>query len=58
MLLEQGAYVNSHGGFYTTALEAAEENGHEGTVQLLLEAGADTDEELGYPPWYDMEEIE
>ena len=41
LLLEKGADVNSHGGEYGNALQAASFRGHEAIVKLLLEKGAD-----------------
>ncbi|USP80732.1 hypothetical protein yc1106_08006 [Curvularia clavata] len=40
MLLAKGADVNGSGGTQDSALRAAITNGHEGTVRILLEAGA------------------
>ena len=41
ILLEAGAGVNTRGGKYGSALQAASIGGHSEIVQLLLEAGAE-----------------
>lgn len=40
-LLNQGVEVNAQGGYFGNALQAASEQGHEQTGQLLLEKGAE-----------------
>ena len=45
LLLNHGANVNSKGGFYGTALQAAAHRGHRKLVELLLDAGADVHRE-------------
>ncbi|RII04476.1 hypothetical protein CUC08_Gglean011911 [Alternaria sp. MG1] len=48
MLLDQGADVNTQGGRYGNALQAASERGHEQMVKMLLDAGADVSAQGGY----------
>jgi hypothetical protein len=40
LLLDEGANVNTQGGEYGNALQAASERGHEQVVEILLDAGA------------------
>jgi ankyrin repeat protein len=42
LLLDKGADVNAHGGYYGNALQAASERGHEAVVRLLRDRGAVT----------------
>ncbi|EPE09633.1 ankyrin repeat protein [Ophiostoma piceae UAMH 11346] len=48
LLIESGADVNIHSGYYGTALQAAADNGHEKIVRLLIESGADVNIQSGY----------
>lgn len=41
MLLDRGADVNAQDGNYRSALQLASAEGHEQTVQILLNAGAE-----------------
>ena len=47
MLMERGAEVNSQGGQYGHALQAASFRGHEKVVSMLLERGADVNAQGG-----------
>jgi ankyrin repeat protein len=47
ILLENGADVNTQGGFYGNDLQAASEGGHLETVKILLERGADVNSQGG-----------
>jgi ankyrin repeat protein len=40
LLLDKGTEVNTQGGFYGNALNAASSEGHEQVVKMLLNAGA------------------
>jgi ankyrin repeat protein len=48
ILLDAGADVNTQGGYYGTALQAASSNGEEMVVKILLDAGADVNTQGGY----------
>jgi ankyrin repeat protein len=48
MLLNNGAIVNTQGGYHVSALLSACLNGHRSVVNILLRADADVNEE--YPP--------
>jgi ankyrin repeat protein len=41
ILIDAGADINAHRGFYGNALQAASFGGHERIVQMLIDAGAD-----------------
>lgn len=47
LLLEKGAEVNSRGGEYRNALQAASSERHDSFVQLLLEKGAEVNAQGG-----------
>ena len=47
LLLDKGANVNTQGGTYGSALQAASNGGHEAVVALLLEKGADVNTQGG-----------
>jgi ankyrin repeat protein len=47
ILLENGADVNTQGGFYGNALYAASRGGHVEVVKILLERGADVNAQGG-----------
>ncbi|KAJ4401246.1 hypothetical protein N0V82_010880, partial [Gnomoniopsis sp. IMI 355080] len=47
MLLDKGADVNTQGGFYGNALQAASEGGYKEIVQMLLDKGADVNTQGG-----------
>jgi ankyrin repeat protein len=47
LLLETGADVNTRGGYYGTAVQAAAVGPHETVVRLLLETGADVNAQGG-----------
>jgi len=46
-LLDKGADVNTQGGLYGSALQAASSGGHKGVVQMLLAKGADVNAQGG-----------
>jgi ankyrin repeat protein len=48
LLLQMGADVNTQGGEYGNALQAASSSGHKAIVHLLLEQGADVNAQGGY----------
>jgi ankyrin repeat protein len=47
LLLDKGADVNAHGGYYNNALQAASLRGHEAIVKLLLDKGANVNAQGG-----------
>jgi hypothetical protein len=47
LLLDKGAEVNSEGGYYGNALQAASAGGHEQIVKMLLDAGAEVNAQGG-----------
>jgi ankyrin repeat protein len=47
LLLKKGADVNAQGGFYSNALQAASEGGHEAIVKLLLKKGVNVNAQGG-----------
>ena len=48
ILLDAGADVNTQGGFFSNALQAASVRGHYQVVQILLDAGADVNTQGGF----------
>jgi ankyrin repeat protein len=48
LLLDKGADVNTQGGYYGNALQAASSQCHEAVVRLLLDKGADVNMQGGY----------
>lgn len=46
-ILSQGVDINTQGGKYSSALQAASAEGHEKIVELLLEEGADVNAQGG-----------
>jgi ankyrin repeat protein len=48
LLLDKGIDVNTHGGQFGNALQAASAGGHEQMVNLLLDKGADIHAQGGY----------
>lgn len=48
LLLDRGADINAHGGFYGNALQAAAtKSGNEATVRIFLDSGADVNSQGG-----------
>ncbi|RFU24235.1 hypothetical protein B7463_g12105, partial [Scytalidium lignicola] len=47
-LINNGASVNFHGGYFGTALQAAAYHGHSEVVTILLDRGADPNSEAGF----------
>lgn len=45
LLIQEDAHVNSRGGHYGNALQAAAYTGHKNAVEILLEAGANVHEQ-------------
>jgi tetratricopeptide (TPR) repeat protein len=48
LLIDRGASVNFHGGYFGTSLQAAAYHGHSDVVQMLLNGGADPNAEGGF----------